>query len=100
MKWGNHRSQIRQDNGKPSVPAWEINLTAYVPEIILVSRPGYWTPDGRYCPTNPGAYCNLTDEATEVGNYSNDSRDQECRAFFEKPGRDGIRITLLVGTVE
>ena len=29
-----------------------------------------------------------------------DSRDQECRAFFEKPSRDGIRVGLLVGAVE
>jgi len=25
-------------------------------------------------------------------NYVGDSRDQECRAFFEKPSRDGIRV--------
>ena len=57
MKWGNYRSQIREDNGsKPSVPAWEINLLAYAPEIISASRPGYWTPDGRLRQTNPGAY--------------------------------------------
>ena len=24
----------------------------------------------------------------------------ECRAFFEKPSRDGIRVGLLVGAVE
>jgi len=28
------------------------------------------------------------------------NRDKECRAFFEKPVRDRIRITLFVGTVE
>jgi len=33
-------------------------------------------------------------------NYVGDSRDQEYRAFFEKPSRDGIVITLFVGTVE
>ena len=33
-------------------------------------------------------------------NYVGDSRDQECRAFFEKPSRDGIRVGLLVGAVE
>jgi len=41
MKWGNYRSQISEDNGKPSVPAWEINLIAYAPEIISASQPGY-----------------------------------------------------------
>jgi len=30
-------------------------------------------------------------------NYVGDSRDQECRALFEKPSRDGIRVGLLVG---
>ena len=30
-------------------------------------------------------------------NYVGDSRDQECRAFFEKPSRNGIRVGLLVG---
>jgi len=60
MKLGDCRSQIREDNGKPSVPAWEMNLIAYVPEIISVSRPGYWTPDSRYRPTNHGAYRDLT----------------------------------------
>ena len=29
--------------------------------------------------------------------YVGDSRDQECRTFFEKPSRDGIRVGLLVG---
>ena len=33
-------------------------------------------------------------------NYVGDSRDQECRAFFEKPSRDGILVGLLVGAVE
>ena len=33
-------------------------------------------------------------------NYVNGSRNQECRAFFEKPGRNRIGITLFVGTVE
>ena len=33
-------------------------------------------------------------------NYVGDSKDQECRAFFEKPSRDGIRVGLLVGAVE
>jgi len=33
-------------------------------------------------------------------NYVGDSRDQECRAFFEKPSRDGIRVWLLVVAVE
>ena len=28
-----------------------------------------------------------------------DSRNQECRAFFEKSGRNRIRITLFIGTV-
>ena len=31
---------------------------------------------------------------------TSDSRNQECRAFFEKPGRNRIRITLFVETVE
>jgi len=30
-------------------------------------------------------------------NYVCESRDQERRAFFEKQGTDGIKITLLVG---
>jgi len=29
-------------------------------------------------------------------NYVGDTRDQECRAFFEKSSRDGIRVGLLV----
>jgi len=33
-------------------------------------------------------------------NCVSDSRNHECRAFYEKPGRNLIRITLLVGTVE
>jgi len=61
MKWGNYRSQIREDNVKPSVPAWEINLIVQAPEIISVSWSGYWTPDGWYRPTNPGVYRDLTD---------------------------------------
>ena len=32
-------------------------------------------------------------------NYVGD-RDQECRAFFEKPSRNGIRVGLLDGAVE
>jgi len=28
------------------------------------------------------------------------TRNQDCRAFFEKPGRNCIRIALLVGAVE
>ena len=30
-------------------------------------------------------------------NYVSDRRNQECRAFFEKPGRNRIRIPLFVG---
>jgi len=30
-------------------------------------------------------------------NCVGDSRDQECREFFEKPSMDGIRVRLLVG---
>jgi len=33
-------------------------------------------------------------------NYIGDSRDHECRTFFEKPSKDGIRVKLLVGAVE
>jgi len=33
-------------------------------------------------------------------NYVGDSKDQECRAFSEKPSRDGIRVRLLVGAVQ
>jgi len=29
-----------------------------------------------------------------------DSRDQQYRTLFEKPGRNGIRVRLLLGTVE
>jgi len=58
MKSGNYHSQIRGDKGKPSVPAWEINLIAYAAEFISASQPGDWTPDG---PTNPDAYRNLSD---------------------------------------
>ena len=39
-KWGNYRSQIREDNGKPSVSAWEINLMAHAPEFISGPSPG------------------------------------------------------------
>ena len=35
MKWGNYHSQITENNGKPSVPAWEINLIAYTPGIYI-----------------------------------------------------------------
>jgi len=33
-------------------------------------------------------------------NYVGDSRDQECRAFFEKPSSYGIRVGLFVEAVK
>jgi len=33
-------------------------------------------------------------------NYVNDSRDEQCIAFFEKPSRNWIRVRLVVGTVD
>jgi len=49
-----------EDNCKPSVPAWEINLIAYAPGFISASQARVSNP-GRYRPTNPGAYRDLTD---------------------------------------
>ena len=39
-------------------------------------------------------------ELSERLTMFSDSRNQECRAYFEKPGRNRTGITLFVGTVE
>ena len=57
MEWGSYHAQMTEDNGKPSVPAWEINLIAYVTEIVSAVLTKIQTLTGSSRP--PGAYHGL-----------------------------------------
>jgi len=64
IKLGNYHSHIREDNGKHSVPAREINLIAYAPEFISSA---YRVLNPRwYHPTNPGTYWHSRQASSHV----------------------------------